>query len=334
MKVGGGRRCVPRRPRAAAMGRALKARLLHVVPVLFLVSFGSMLLIDLTPGDPAATILGDNATPAQIHELRAQLGLDRPLPVRYASWIGNIVQGDFGRSIRTQQPVLDAITERLPVTIELALLALVMALAVVIPAALYTAYRAGSRADRLGNVVSSSLLSLPSFLTALVLVYLLALRFPVFPVTGWVPFTDDPLENLRSAFLPALTLALTEMAVLTRVLRSDLIATLQEDFILSAKAKGLPTWYVLLRHALRPSSFSLVTLAGLSLGRLIGGAVIVETLFALPGIGQLLVNAILGKDAVTVQGVVLFVALVYVGLNLLTDVLYTVLDPRTRAAKA
>jgi len=293
-----------------------------------------MLLIDLTPGDPAATILGDNATPAQIHELRAQLGLDRPLPVRYASWIGNIVQGDFGRSIRTQQPVLDAITERLPVTIELALLALVMALAVVIPAALYTAYRAGSRADRLGNVVSSSLLSLPSFLTALLLVYLLALRFPVFPVTGWVPFTDDPLENLRSAFLPALTLALTEMAVLTRVLRSDLIATLQEDFILSAKAKGLPTWYVLLRHALRPSSFSLVTLAGLSLGRLIGGAVIVETLFALPGIGQLLVNAILGKDAVTVQGVVLFVALVYVGLNLLTDVLYTVLDPRTRAAKA
>jgi peptide/nickel transport system permease protein len=209
-----------------------------------------------------------------------------------------------------------------------------MAFAVVIPLALYTAYRAGGRTDRTANVVTSGLVSMPPFLTALLLVFLFALTLRAFPATGWVRFVDDPLGNLRSAFLPALALALTEIAVLTRVLRSDLIATLQEDYILSAKAKGLPTRYVLLRHALRPSSFSLVTLAGLSLGRLIGGAVIVETLFALPGIGQLLVNATLAKDAVVVQGVVIFVALVYVALNVLTDLFYTILDPRTRVTGA
>ncbi|SDG37959.1 ABC transporter permease [Pseudonocardia oroxyli] len=320
--------------RAAAVGRKLRTRLLHIVPVLLLVTFGSMLLVDLTPGDPAATILGESATPDQVAALRQQLGLDRPLFVRYGEWIAHIAQGDFGRSIRSQQPVLDAILERLPVTIELAILAQIMAFLVVIPLALYTAYRAGGRADRLANVVTSGLVSMPPFLTALLLVFVFALSLRAFPATGWVRIADDPLGNLRSAFLPALALALTELAVLTRVLRSDLIATLQEDFILSAKAKGLPTWYVLLRHALRPSSFSLVTLAGLSLGRLIGGAVIVETLFALPGIGQLLVNSILAKDAVVVQGVVVFVAIVYVALNVLTDVFYTILDPRTRVTGA
>ena len=320
--------------RAAAMGRRLRSRLLHIVPVLLLVTFGSMLLVDLTPGDPAATILGESATPEQIAALRQQLGLDRPLLVRYGEWLANISHGDFGRSIRSQQPVLDAIVERVPVTLELAILALIMAFAVVIPLALYTAYRAGGRTDRTANVVTSGLVSMPPFLTALLLVFLFALTLRAFPATGWVRFVDDPLGNLRSAFLPALALALTEIAVLTRVLRSDLIATLQEDYILSAKAKGLPTRYVLLRHALRPSSFSLVTLAGLSLGRLIGGAVIVETLFALPGIGQLLVNATLAKDAVVVQGVVIFVALVYVALNVLTDLFYTILDPRTRVTGA
>lgn len=292
-----------------------------------------MLLIDLTPGDPAATILGDNATPQQIAVLRDQLGLDKPLLVRYAEWLGHLARGDFGTSIRSQQPVLDAILERLPVTLELAVLAQIIAFAVVLPLALYTAYRAGGRADRLANVVTSGLVSMPPFLTALLLVFVFALTLRAFPATGWVRLSEDPVGNLSSAFLPALTLALTELAVLTRVLRSDLIATLQEDFILSAKAKGLPTWYVLLRHALRPSSFSLITLAGLGLGRLIGGAVIVETLFALPGIGQLLVNSILAKDAVTVQGVVIFVALAYVALNLLTDLLYAILDPRTRVAR-
>jgi peptide/nickel transport system permease protein len=306
--------------------------LLHIVPVLLLVSLGTMLLIELTPGDPAIAYLGENATPEQIEVVREQMGLDQPIPVRYANWLQDVVRGDFGTSLRSQQPVLDALRERLPVTIELAVLALTMSFLIAVPVALLSAYRAGGKADKLTNVASSSLVSSPSFLTALLLVYLLALRFRVFPATGWVRLTDSPIDNLKSAFLPALTLALTEMAVLMRVLRSDVIATLQEDYILSAKAKGLPTWYILLRHSLRPSSFSLVTLAGLSLGRLIGGAVIVETLFALPGIGQLLVNAIFNKDVITVQGVVMFVALAYVTLNVLTDVVYTLLDPRTRTS--
>lgn len=313
--------------------KKIRARLLHIIPVLLLVSLGTMLLIELTPGDPAVAYLGENATPEQIVVVRQQMGLDRSIPERYVTWLADVAQGDLGTSLRSQQPVLDAVRERLPVTLELAILAQIIAFAVAIPVALISAYRAGGKFDKLTNLASSSLVSSPSFLTALLLVYLLALRFRIFPATGWVRLTEAPLDNLKSAFLPALTLALTEMAVLMRVLRSDVIATLQEDFILSAKAKGLPTWYVLLRHALRPSSFSLVTLAGLSLGRLIGGAVIVETLFALPGIGQLLVNAIFNKDVITVQGVVMFVALVYVALNVLTDVIYTVLDPRTRTAR-
>jgi peptide/nickel transport system permease protein len=313
--------------------KAIQARLLHVLPVLFLVTLGTMLLIELTPGDPAVAYLGENATPEQIIVVRKQMGLDEPLIQRYFDWLGNVFQGDFGTSLRSQQPVWDAIMERLPVTLELAVLAILMAYVVAVPAALISAYRAGGKVDKVTNFVSSSLVSSPSFLSALLLVYVFALHFRIFPATGWVRITDSPIDNLRSAFLPALTLALTEMAVVTRVLRSDVIATLQEDFILSAKAKGLSTRYVLLRHALRPSSFSLVTLAGLSLGRLVGGAVIVETFFALPGIGQLLVNAIFNKDVVTVQGVVMFVALVYIVLNILTDVIYTVLDPRTRTAR-
>lgn len=316
------------------MTKTIGRRLLHVIPVLLLVTFGTMLLIELTPGDPAIAYLGENATPEQIIAVREQMGIDRPIPVRYVDWLGDVMRGDFGTSLRSQQPILDAVRERLPVTLELAVLALLMAFVVAVPVALLSAYRAGGTFDKLANVASSSVVSSPSFLTALLLVYLLALRFRIFPATGWVRLTDSPIDNLKSAFLPALTLGLTEMAVLMRVLRSDVIATLQEDFILSAKAKGLPTWYVLLRHSLRPSSFSLVTLAGLSLGRLIGGAVIVETLFALPGIGQLLVNAIFNKDVTTVQGVVMFVALGYVALNVLTDVIYTVLDPRTRTARA
>jgi peptide/nickel transport system permease protein len=185
--------------------------------------------------------------------------------------------------------------------------------------------------DRITTVIASAMISAPSFLTAMVLSYLFAVRWKVLPVTGWVPLTENPIENLRHAILPVLSMATLEIAVFIRLLRSDMISTLREDFVLAARSTGLPRWRILFQYALRPSSFSLVTLAGIVLGRLIAGTVIVETIFALPGIGQYVVSAIYNKDVVVVQGVLLFVAVSYVVINALVDLSYQWLDPRVRA---
>ena len=305
-------------------------RILRAVPVLLLVSFGTVLLLDLVPGTPAASLLGPDASPEAIAELNHRLGYEDSLPQRYGRWLGNVVTGDFGDSIRTQRPVLDSIKERLSVTLELAVLSLAMALLLGIPTAMYAAYRAGRRFDRIATGLASAFISSPVFLTALVLVYWLSVKAGWFPVTGWARISDGLPKNLEHAFLPALSLALGEASVFMRLLRSDLINTLQEEYILFARATGLSTRRILFRYALRPSSFSLVTIAGLAFSRLIGGAVIVEILFALPGLGQLLVQSIFSKDYAIVQGVVMFIALVFVTLNVLTDIAYGYLDPRTR----
>lgn len=314
------------------MIRVLGRRLAHLVPVLLLVSFATMVMLDLIPGEPAYAILGESATPEQVAQVNHELGLDKGLLERYGDWLGGVLTGDFGTSLRTNQAVWDAISERLPVTIELAVLAQLLALVVAIPVAVFTAQAQGGRGDRWWAAVSSLFIATPSFVLALVLAYVLSVRWHVFPVTGWVPIEDGLGENLRTAFLPALALALGEIAVYSRLLRADMITTLQNDYVLAAQAKGLTPMYVLFRHALRPSSFSLVTLSGLSLGRLVGGTVVVETIFALPGLGQLTVQSTLASDLVMIQGIVVFVALVYVIINALVDMAYAFLDPRVRMA--
>lgn len=315
--------------RATGRTSAVIARVAHVVAVLVLVTFAVTFLVDLTPGDPAYAILGDQATPEQVAQVHAQLHLDDPFWARYWSWLSNVVTGDLGTSLHTQQSVLDAIGERLPVTLEIVVLALVIALALAVPIGIATAVRAGGAADRVWSLTSSALIALPVFVTGLLFVYLFSVGLRgSLPATGWAPIEDGVGENLRHAILPALTLALVELPVFARLLRADMITTLGEDFILAATAKGLPTRRILLRHALRPSSFSLVTVSGLSLGRLIGGAVVVEVLFALPGIGQQLVLAVEAKDVVVVQGVVAFMAIGYVLVNTGVNALYRVLDPR------
>jgi peptide/nickel transport system permease protein len=312
--------------------KKLAARVAHVVAVLLLVTFAVTFMADLTPGDPAYAILGDQATPAQVAQVHAQLHLDDPFYERYWTWLSNVVTGDFGTSLRTQQSVLDAIGERLPVTLEIVVLALVIALLAAIPIGIATAVRAGGAGDRVWSLASSALIALPVFVTGLLFVYVFSvgLRGSAFqlPATGWAPVSDGLGENLRHVLLPALTLALVELPVFARLLRADMITTLGEDYILAASAKGLPMRRILLRHALRPSSFSLVTVSGLSLGRLIGGAVVVEMLFSLPGIGQQLVLAVEAKDIVVVQGVVAFIAIGYVLVNAGVNALYRVLDPR------
>ncbi|MGY8708766.1 ABC transporter permease [Bradyrhizobium sp. 18BD] len=309
-------------------------RLLAILPVLLAVSLLTFLIASLLPGDLAYVILGDQATPENVAALRHDMGLDQPLWWRYLSWLGHVLQGDLGRSFRTGQTVLQAVAERIPVSLQLMLMAELIGLLIGVPVAIACAARAGGAFDRFMTGSAFAMLSMPSFLMAILLIYLFAVELHWLPATGYVPFTEEPLNNLRFFVLPALTLALAEWPGIMRVLRSDMIATLQEDYIALAKAKGLKPARILFVHALKPSSLTLVTVTGINIGRLLGGTLIVETIFALPGIGRLLVGAIYTRDLVILQGVVLLVACGFVIVNFIVDMLYAVLDPRIRHGHA
>ncbi|HEX6425939.1 MAG TPA: ABC transporter permease [Acidimicrobiales bacterium] len=311
-------------------------RLPTMAATLLVVSFLTFLLTSLLPGDPALEILGAEGAsdPEAVAVVREELRLDDPLLARYAGWLGDVVTGDLGRSYRTGQPVAEAIGERLPVTIEVGTLAVVLALALAIPLGTFSAFRAGGLADRVITGSSFGLLAVPNFMLAILLIWLLAVTLGWLPATGWVRLTDDPLQNLRTAIMPALALAVGEMAVYTRLLRADMITTLQQDSITMARAKGMPTSRILFCHALRPSSFSLMTVVGLQVGAIIGGSVVIEELFALPGVGRLLVSSISQRDLIMVQGVTLVIAVSFVVVNFVVDLLYTLLDPRIRHGRA
>ncbi len=311
------------------IGRVAR-RLPRLVTSLLVVSFLTFLLTDLLPGDPVLTILGDNASDQQIETVRQDLRLDDPLPERYVRWLGSAMGGDLGTSYRTGQPVTEAVLERLPVTLELGLVSLVLALGVSAPLAIWSAYRAGGAVDRAVTTVSFGLMAVPSFMLALLLIIVFAVNLGWLPSTGWVRFGDDPVGNLRAVALPAIALGANEIAIFLRVLRSDMVTTLQQDSITMARAKGLSTARILSLHALRPSSLSLVTVVGVQVGGLIGGSVIIETMFALPGLGRLLVDSIAERDLVTVQGLAFVIGLSVIVVNFVTDSLYTLIDPRIR----
>jgi peptide/nickel transport system permease protein len=313
------------------VARLIAKKALSLVPVLLAVSFLTFSATALLPGCVECQMVGiDNVDAATLAAVRADLRLDDPIPVRYAAWLGDAVTGDLGRSYRTDQQVVDAVADRLPVTAELVVLSMLLSLAISIPLGVLSAHRAGGALDRLVTGATFGLLAVPSFMMALLLIYLFAVELGWFPATSWVYLTADPVENLRAAFMPALALAAPNVAVFTRVLRSDMITTLQEDHFLLARSKGLPTRRILIRHGLRPSSFSLLTVSGLTVGNLLGGAVVAEQIFALPGIGRLLFESIFQRDLLMVQGVVLVVTAAFVVVNGLVDVLYVVLDPRVR----
>ncbi|MDP3516646.1 MAG: ABC transporter permease, partial [Pseudohongiella sp.] len=268
--------------------KMLLRKLPWLIGTLLAVSFFTFMLVSLLPGDPAVLILGAGVSPEAIVALRLELGLDRPLLIRYFDWLGGALTGDLGRSPMTGQLVMDAILARLPVTVQLGLMAIVIALSIAIPLAMLSASFAGSKLDRTISGIGFALMSVPGFMMAIFLILIFAVTLGWFPATGWIPFSVSPLANLRNALLPALSLAMIELALYMRLLRTDLIDTLQQDYITLARAKGMPAWRILTRHALRPSSFSLLTVVGLQLGGVISGAIIVEEIFALPGVGRLL----------------------------------------------
>lgn len=313
--------------------KLLLRKLPWLIGTLLAVSFFTFMLVSLLPGDPAVIILGaGGVSPEAVEALRLELGLDRPLLVRYFDWLGSALTGDLGRSPMTGQAVTDAILTRLPVTVQLGVMAIGIALLLAIPLAMVSAYLAGGRLDRLISGAGFALMSVPSFMMAIFLMLIFAVNLNWFPATGWIPFSVSPSANLRSAILPALSLAMIELALYMRLLRTDLIGTLQQDYITLARAKGLANHTIMFRHALRPSSFSLMTVVGLQLGGVISGAIIVEEIFALPGVGRLLYQSILQRDLLMVQGIVLFIATAYVVVNFIVDLCYSLLDPRIRHA--
>ncbi|WP_216656579.1 ABC transporter permease [Nocardioides marmotae] len=317
------------------MARRTLVPLLELLAVLFLVSIGVSLLLSLVPGDPAVAILGEGRTPEEYEALRERLGLNDPFLSRYGDWLGGVLTGDLGTSlVPPQTGVLDRIVSAMPVSLELALLGLTMALLIAVPLAMWSAYYQGGRTDRAISAVTFALLSMPSFLIGLLLIAVLVNSLDLFPRNEWVRPGDGLWSNLTHAFLPALTIALMEAAMFTRILRADLVTTLHEDFILAARARGMSPLRIMVSDALRPSSFSLVTVLGLSIGRLVGSTVIVEYLFALPGMGKLVIDAANQGNYPVVQGAVLVIAVIYVGSNALIDRSYGLLDPRTRRARA
>ncbi|EME16700.1 ABC transporter permease [Rhodococcus triatomae] len=298
--------------------------------VVLLVTMAVVALLSMAPGSVAQVILGENATPEAVAEMNTELGFDDPVWLQYVHWLGNALTGDLGTSPLTGQSVSEAIAERLPVTLQLAFMGLIIALVVALVMGVVSASRPGSGVDRGINATSAVFLSVPAFIAGPILIYFFAIKLQWFPVMGWSRISEGLVDNLTCALLPAVAIALTEIAAFHRLLRTDLIGTLREDYVAAARAKGMPSWYVMFRHALRPSSFSLITLAGINLGRLIGGTVIVETLFGLPGLGQLVASSITSRDVIMVQGIVVFIAVVYVLVNTVVDLSYQVIDPRVR----
>jgi peptide/nickel transport system permease protein len=299
-----------------------------VAGTLLAVSVVSFLLVALLPGDLAILILADAATPERVAALRTQLGLDQPLAMRYVQWLGNVLSGNLGYAIHSGEPTLDVILSRLPVTLELIFLTQLVALGVAMPLGIWSAYRRGSSIDTATLVGCLSLLSTPAFVIGLLLIYVFALNLQWLPATGFVALHEGIGANLQGMILPVVSLALVEVPVYLRLLRSEMIGTLQQNFIALARGMGLPTWRILIENALRPSSLNLITVVGINMGRLMGGAIIIEQMFALPGVGQLLVESIYQQEYLMTQGIVLFVATMFIVINLLTDLVYVLVDPR------
>ncbi len=302
--------------------------------VLFAVATLTFFLSSLIPGDAALASLGPEATPEQIEAFREAEGLNDPILLRFVTWLGDLARGDLGQSIKYGESVSGLIAQRLPVTIQLALMAQVLALFVALPLAAFSAFRKGKSFDRVVSASSFVLLSMPNFIIGLALMYFLSIVLGWLPSSGYIPLSESFSENLKSMIMPTLAAAVGPIAVYTRVLRSDMALTLSENFILLARAQGIPPIRILFKYALRPSTLGLVTLVGINFGVLLGGAVVVEQLFALPGLGSLLVGAVTSRDFAVVQGITLLVAFIYVLVNFLVDRIYPLIDPRIRAGNA
>ncbi|MDR7543697.1 MAG: ABC transporter permease [Armatimonadota bacterium] len=312
------------------MTRYLTQRLLLTIPVLFLVSVIVFVLINLIPGDPALLMAGGEAGREAVEAMRRQMGLDKPVLIRYLIWLGRLLRGDLGRSVRDGRPVLDVLLLKLPVTVELALISLLVSWSIAIPAGILAAWRRQSVLDYTATTVALAGISIPNFWLGIMLIYLFAVNLRWLPPSGYVEPWVDAGRNLKLMVMPATVLGTALAALVMRLLRSSMLEVLGTEYVRTAHAKGLAERVVVLRHALKNAMIPVATVMGIQLAGLLGGAVITETIFAVPGLGQLAVQSILTRDYPMVQGVVLFSAVSIVFVNFGVDVLYSVLDPRIR----
>lgn len=303
-------------------------RFLTAIPTLLIVTVMVFTIQRMLPGDPALILAGEDRNPEVIAFIRDKYRLDDPVMVQYFAWLGQILQGDLGQSIRTNQPVTELILEKLPVTAELALLSILVALIVAIPAGIIAAVRKNSFVDHASTVFALSGLSIPNFWLGIILILVVSVRWNLLPAGGYVPFQESPIDNLRRMIMPAIVLGTGLAAVLMRQMRSSMLEVLKQDYVRTARAKGLRWYLVVLRHAFRNALIPVITILGLQMGALLSGAVLTEQVFTIPGFGKLVVDAVFNRDYAVVQGVVLFTATAYIAINLLVDIMYALANPR------
>ncbi len=309
-------------------------RVLTAIPTLLIVTVMVFGIQRALPGDPAAILAGEQQDPEVIAFIRAKYRLDEPVPIQYLAWLGQLARGDLGSSMRTGEPVSSLIFSKLPVTVELSLLSILVAVAIALPAGVVAAARKNSALDVTGTILALSGLSIPNFWLGIMLILLVSVNLGWLPASGYVSLFDDPVENLRRMVMPAFVLGTGLAAVLMRQMRSAMLEVLGQDYVRTAKAKGTSAITVLIRHAMRNALIPVVTILGLQLGTLLSGAVLTEQVFTIPGFGKLVVDAVFNRDYAVVQGVVLFTATAYIAINLVVDVLYAVLDPRISGSRA
>lgn len=308
-------------------------RLLQVIPVILLTTFVVFMLIHLIPGDPAQTVAGSDATPEQIEAVRIKMGLDKPLLVQYGIWLGDISRGDLGKSYVSGMSVSDLVGDAFPATAQLSLAALLLALLISLPFGVIAALRQGSKFDFFVTCYTALGLGVPNFWVGILFILLFCLVLGLLPPGGRINPFSDPIMGLKSLLLPAVTLAINMSAVFTRFIRTAMLEVLYEDYVRTARAKGLSERVVVMDHAFRTALVPVVTVVGLQMGRLLGGAVVIEVVFAWPGLGRLIVQAVEQRDYTIVQACLLLLVLAFVVINLLTDISYAFLDPRIRLSR-
>ena len=313
------------------MASYLLQRVATIIPTLILVSMLVFGLQQLLPGDPAIVLAGEDRDPAAVEHLRHKLNLDRPLPVRYLLWVGGVVKGDLGESLRVQKPVVDLILEKLPVTVQLASMAIVIAILIGVPAGIVSAVKRGTVWDYGANLFSLWGISTPNFWLGIMLIFLFSIELGWLPASGYVPLSENWRASLASTIMPAFVLGNAIAAILMRHTRSAMLQVLESDYVRTARAKGLSERSVILKHAMRNALTPVITLGALELGTLLSGAVLTEQIFSIPGFGKLIVDAVFNRDYAVVQGVVLVTATIYITLNLIADIAYILVNPRLRA---
>lgn len=313
--------------------KVILSRILSSIPVLFIVSVMVFMMLQLLPGDPATVILGQEATPEAIEAMRVKLGLDKPLLEQYLNWVANVLQGNLGESLIDGTSVNQLIMERLPATLELIIGSFIVAMLIALPAGIISAARPNKLVDHICTFISLVGMSIPHFWLGMMAIIFFSVKLGILPASGYVPFTDDPVENLKTVIMPVVATGFRQSAVLMRMVRSSMLEVMQADYIRTAASKGLSEMTVLFGHALKNAMIPVITTSGIMLAGLLGGLVITETIFNIPGYGKLIIESVFNRDFITVQSCILVSAVLVVVINIVVDILYALVDPRIKLDK-